>query len=521
LKINNINTSLDSNVESRSSVFANKKSISKILLIQPPAFCNNMRDDMNPNVPLGIAYIAACLEKENYTVKILDAFIEGWDIEERIDDNRLRVGLSFQEIIDYIAEYLPDVVGITSMFTAQRKNVHDLAKIIRTSFNNITTIVGGAHPTAMPEDVICDENIDFAVLGEGENIVLELLERIELGEDISMLQGLAFIDSSGKMIINDNNPGIEDLDAIPFPARHLLPMNKYFDAGVRHGGVGKGMRAASLITSRGCPYKCNFCTAFKVFTRRTRMRSVANVIAEIKHLKKTYLVDEIYFEDDQLLAKRSRSLELLSELAKIKVFWDTPNGISPWLLTEEIIDKMAESGCYRINIAIESGVQEVLDDIINKPVKLIDIPNIVKTIKKHDMEVYVFLVVGNFSWDKIESISQIKDSFKFCRKLSVLPHVSLLTAYPGSETLAIAKSKGYLVDGFSWDNLVIDQMQLTTPDWSYNELLDVVKRERIITKLYILSRTPFHSLYYILYKLIFTPFDTLKKIKSHILGLVR
>ena len=145
---NNSIASTDSQVELKLTHIVERKNISKILLIQPPAFCNNQRDDMNPNAPLGIAYVASSLESKGYNVEILDAFIEGWTVEERVDKERLRVGLSFDTIETYISNYNPDVVGITSMFTSQRKNVHDLANVVKTISDQIVVIVGGAHPSA-------------------------------------------------------------------------------------------------------------------------------------------------------------------------------------------------------------------------------------------------------------------------------------------------------------------------------------------------------------------------------------
>jgi anaerobic magnesium-protoporphyrin IX monomethyl ester cyclase len=468
-----------------------KAKIRKVMLIQPPAWCNNMRSDMNPNVPLGIAYIAATLIENGYEVTMLDAFIEGWDIETRLSPDRLRVGLPFEEIRDRIAAEAPDAVGITSMFTAQRKNMHKVAELVKDVDPNTVVVVGGAHPTSAPTSVLEDPNVDAIVLGEGDNSITSLLKTIESDGDLASLDGVGFCDDDGQMVIQDKTQQIEDLDTLPFPARHLLPMEKYFNAGVRHGGPNKGNRAASLITSRGCQYRCNFCTAFKVFTRRPRMRSTENVMAELEELVNTYKVDEIFFEDDQLIAKQRHSGEIFDAIAEnFNFVWDTPNGVSAWLLNDEIIGKMKASGCYRINLAIESGNQDVLKNIINKPVKLDHIPGLVKLIKKHGMEPTIFLVAGNIARDRVETLDEIRDSFRFARRIGVNPFVSYLTAYPGSEVLDIAEEKGYLVPGFDWDNLMINKQQLQTSEWTPEQLQAVVERERTKTRLYIWLMSP-------------------------------
>lgn len=466
-----------------------------ILLIQPPAFSNNYRGDMNPNAPLGLGYIAAMLEREGYQVSILDAFVEGWDQEIRVNQEKILVGLTFDQIREVVRETNPDVVGVTSMFTSQRKNAHRVAEVVKSVDPKIVVIFGGAHPTSAPAMVMEDRNVDVAVLSEGDNTIVPLLRCIESDGDLRTLDGLSYRDTTGVTVTIEKTTQIADLDDLPFPARHLIPMEKYFAAGVRHGGEGRGLRAASMITSRGCQYRCNFCTAYKVFTRRPRMRSIENVLSEIDELVNKYNVDEIFFEDDQIIAKQRRSGELFDAIAaKFKLVWDTPNGVSPWLLDDEILGKMKAAGCYRVNIAIESGNQWVLDNIINKPVKLNKIPEIVSAIRSHGMEVGTFLVIGNFSKDAIETIDQMKESFSFCRKLRVYPHASILTAYPGSEVLDIATEKGYLVPGFDWDNLIIHKSQIQTPLWSPEQLFDLVRREQLKSRWWFALMNPVKTL---------------------------
>lgn len=491
---------------------AHRPRLKKILLIQPPAFSNNARTDMNPNAPLGIAYVAAMLERERFNVEILDAFIEGWDQDVRINEDKIRVGLTFEQIREIVVRTNPDVVGITSMFTSQRKNAHSVARVVKEVDSEIVVIFGGAHPTSAPESVLEDRCVDVAVLGEGENVIASLIKRIESDSDLRGLDGIAFRDKAGQPIVIPKTTTIDNLDDLPFPARHLLPMEKYFAAGVRHGGEGKGQRAISMITSRGCQYRCNFCTAFKVFTRRPRMRSIENVLSEIDELLAKYKIDEIFFEDDQIIAKQRRAGDLFDAMAtRYKLFWDTPNGVSPWLLDDEILGKMKAAGCYRVNIAMESGNQWVLDNIINKPVKLDKVPELVKAIRRHGMEVGTFLVVGNIGQNAVETLEQIRESFAFCRSLKVIPHASLLTAYPGSEVLEIAKDKGYLIPDFDWDNLIIQKFQLQTPLWTPQQLMDLVEREKLKTRLWVMLWSPWSTARYLAIKLVRDPVGTLKK----------
>jgi magnesium-protoporphyrin IX monomethyl ester (oxidative) cyclase len=151
---------------------------------------------------------------------------------------------------------------------------------------------------------------------------------------------------------------------------------------------------------------------------------------------------------------------------------------------------MKVSGCYRVNLAVESGNQWVLDNIIHKPVKVDKIPEIVCLIRRHGMEPGMFLVVGNIGERSVETIEQIRDSFRLARRVGIIPHVSLLTPYPGSEVLNVAKNKGYLVSGFDWDDLVITKGTLQTPEWTQEELSRLVEQERRKTRRHLVLHRP-------------------------------
>jgi anaerobic magnesium-protoporphyrin IX monomethyl ester cyclase len=473
------------------SVVPRSRPIRKILLVQPPAFSRNDRGDMTPNAPMGPGYIAAVLEQAGYEVRILDALIEGWDQETRITNEKILIGLTPAQIREVIAGMAPDVVGVSSMFTSQRVNAHAIAGIAKEIDPSTVVVFGGAHPTAAPEMVLADPAVDYVVLSEGENTIVPLLRAIEEGTDLNRLDGVAFRGPSS-LVVKPKTDTIADIDSIPFPARHLMPMEKYFAAGIRHGGYARRSRGTAVITSRGCPYLCNFCTAFKVFTRVPRVRSVANIMAEIDELVVKYGVNEIFFEDDQFIAKVKHTEELLDAMIsrKYDLIWDTPNGISAWLLSERLIAKMAEAGCYRVNLAIESGNQYVLDNIIHKPVKIEKIPETARLIRKYGMELGTFLVVGNIGTDAVETEEQLRDSFRFARKLRVWPHASYLTPYPGSDVLRIAEERGYLIPGFNYDDLVINKQSLTTPEWTPEKLRRIVEHEKLKTRIALVLGSP-------------------------------
>jgi len=454
------------------------RQIKRILFIQPPAFSWRVnRIDVTPNPPLGAAYIAAVLEQQGYEVGILDALVEGWFREPvPLEDNPKdipqgvteRVGLAFKEITERIVAFRPDVVGVTSLFTCQRKNAHAVCRIVKEVDREIIVVIGGKNPTALTDITMQDANIDFAIRGEGEATMPQLLQALRQGTDLSAIDGIAYREAGGNSRVNPKTQFIDDIDSIPFPARHLLPMQMYFDAAIAHGGNLIDRRYASVITSRGCPAECFFCSAHGSMGYKFRYRSVENVLAEIDHLVSKYQIGEILFEDDNLTMHRERAKKLCSALIErqYNLTWDTPNGLMAITLDNELLLKMKQSGCYRINLAIESGNQRVVNNVIRKPLDLKKVPPLVKYARSIGLQVGMFLIIGNPG----ETLDEMRESYRFVRKNKAFPSVSVAMPLPGTELLEIAKKNGYLVKGFSWENLTSNQFSMQTPDWSVEEL---------------------------------------------------
>ncbi|MBN2065492.1 MAG: B12-binding domain-containing radical SAM protein, partial [Candidatus Thermoplasmatota archaeon] len=273
-----------------------------------------------------------------------------------------------------------------------------------------------------------------------------------------------------------------DVNALPFPDRELFPMEKYFATRGRHGKeYSEETRSASLLTSRGCPYRCNFCSASDVFGKKIRNRTPESVITEIDELVSVYGVNDIYLSDDQFLANRDRVIAILDLIItrNYGVTFDAPNGMSPWLLDEEIIIKMKKAGFYQIHLAVESGNEWVLKNIVNKPVKLDKLPEVVELGRKHGLAVSAFLVVGNVGETAIETFEQMEDSFKLMRDLGIRhPTVSFLSPHVGSVAYDVVCRKGY-IDETYLDN-EYNRPVIETPLWTKAEL------ERFVTIQYML-----------------------------------
>src|SRR3990172_2644123 len=447
------------------------KSIKKILFITPPAFTFKNYLDINPLPPMGPGYIAAILGKEGYDTSIIDSLAMGWENHEIIDENIIRVGLSFKEIAEIIDRYKADVLGVSNLFSKQAGNAYKLAEIAKGLNPKLITVFGGAHPTVCHEDVLSTNFVDYVIFGEGDISFLKLIKYLEGKLSISDLNGIAYKET-GKNINIPKKEWVNDLDSLPFPARHLLDMELYFGLEASHGQR-RFRKFSPIITSRGCPAKCTFCSANKVWGRKFRKRSVENVLSEMRHLKKEFGIQELLFEDDNTTLDVTRAKDLFRKMIdeKFNFAWDTPNGVAAFALDQETLRLMKDSGCYRVNFAIESGNQYHLSNNIKKPLNLKKVTPLVDYARNIGMEVGVFLVVGVPG----ETEEMIWDSFKFVASMGIYtPHVSVATPYPGTELYEICKEKGYLKEEFSYDDLYIISFCISTPELPSDNLKKIL-----------------------------------------------
>lgn len=326
----------------------------KVLLIFPPSTIYG-EDPTVPGAtpPLGLAYIASYLESHGYQVKILDALSLGIDNLVR-EEGKTRVGLSEKEIFNYVSDYKPDVVGISAMYTAYSRDAHDVARIAKEVNSETLTVFGGAHACINPEMVLRDENVDLVVMGEGEVTFLEIVKTLEGKGNLTGISGTV-VRVENDIKRNKPRPFVADLDTLPFPARHLLPMEVYF----KKISTRYIMRAplTQMITSRGCLGNCAFCSIHSIWGHRWRGRSAKNIVDEMEFLKKEYGVEEVNFLDDNMATDKKRMVKICDEIIKrrLDIKWTTPNGIGYWKLDKNILKNMKRSGCYRITFGIESG----------------------------------------------------------------------------------------------------------------------------------------------------------------------
>jgi len=469
--------------------------INKILLIVPPAQTFKSYRDINPLPPMGLGYIASIVERMGAEAKILDCLLSGWDQIKEVDNMLIQVGLSDLEIKNIISEYQPDLVGINCQFSRQYKVYHNLFSIIKEVMPKCISIAGGPHVTVCPDEVLNDPNCDFVVIGEGEESFKDLVEALNNGNSFYHIDGLGW-KTKDKTQINPKQKWIEDLDNIPFPAFHLMDLESYFGLSVSHGTRHRE-RFMPIMTSRGCPAKCSFCSAHRVWGRKYRTRSIGNVISEMKLFKDKYKIEEIMFEDDNVTANPKRAKELFSKMIKEKFefVWDTPNGVGVWSMDTEMIDLMKSSGCIKLNFPVESGSQHVLDTIIKKPLKLTKVKELITHCKKIGLDYSMFLVVGMPG----ETIKDIWESFHFVANCDCFaPHISVATPYPGTELFEICSKNGLFTKEFSLNDLFIRSYMIKTSAWNDIDLKGILKKGKLYLKYREIVKNPKKILLYLI-----------------------
>ena len=447
----------------------------RVCLVNPPRIQPKVWGKPNVVPPIGLAYVAAVLAKD-HDVCIIDAPTEGRINLQELDGTTYKVGLSSREIAARVERWSADVVVIEIPFSGWAKAAFEVAAAVKGVDETIVTVLDGLHPSAMPEDCLANSDIDFVVIGEPENTVFELVDALDKDAGgFKEIKGIGFV-KDGVPVFTSPRPVIEDLDSLPFPARHLLPMDQYFAVVKENPLRGEVSKPWTLlVTSRGCPYNCVFCTHHVVWGRKWRGRSPENVVDELEHVIAAYGVKQVDFLDDNMTLDRERMERICDLIVErgLRFEWFTPNGVRADTLDEKLLRKMKRAGCKKIRVAPESGVQRVVDEIIGKNLDLKSVERAVALCKKVGIKVGCFFVIGLIG----ETKEDIKETINFAYKLRQLGAdsfiFSIATPVYGTRLYEQAKQGGFLRDCFSDDALAAVEPLIETPEFSADDLVEL------------------------------------------------
>nr|MDO8076975.1 radical SAM protein [Candidatus Freyarchaeota archaeon] len=401
----------------------------RVMFVFPPSVSAILNILGTTSPPLGLAYLASSLEKEGVKVRIVDA---------------QALNLGFDDIEQEIRRWKPDVVGATGATPAYL----DALRVLEIAKNHgAATVAGGPHFSFTDVETLeLFPFVDFVVRGEGEETMVELVNALQGRGEFPDIPGLTYRD---KNVVrrNPDRPLIEDIDGVPFPAFHLLPMNRYTFGEHRY---------ATVMTSRGCPYKCVFCASSKLFGKRWRGRSPENVVDELEHLAEKYRVRNIEFLDDTFTLNQRRAEKICDEIVdrRLDIVWNCSSRVNT--ISHGLLEKMKRAGCDSIYYGVESGSQEILDRM-KKGITLEQIVRAFRITKRVGMEIIGSFIIG-FPGETVDTIKKTINFAKFLKP--DYAQFTICTPYPGTELYEIIEKS--------------ENMQLLTRDWSEYDALKPV-----------------------------------------------
>jgi len=448
----------------------------KVVLIDPPTSFEQIYGDWDLSAvdtycpPLGLLHIASYVREHGHEPSVVDVTARKW---------------TQQKAVDFTLSMNPKVVGLF----AKTINVHNAARIsdeLRTKGFTGPIVSGGAHVTAVPAETLNRfQAFDYGVVGEGEVTFLELVENLEQNGPVSNIRGLVWRNSLGEMVRNDPRPLIEDLDSLPLPAWDLLPN---FPEGYPHSALEtKRLPAASVITSRGCPYQCSFCDT-AIFGCRLRQHSAEYTLNMIRRLRETYGIKDLMFLDDNFILDRNKLFTICNAMIeeRMDLSWYCMGHAG--ILTEDRLKKVREAGCWFIELGIESGFDRILK-LIKKNTTKAQVAEGVKNARSAGLK-----VKGNFIFGfPTETLETLEETIEFAATIGLLHfQQNFLTIWPGCE-MAVEPEKYGAVE-WDWQKLAHQRVTFIPNGLTEADLIEASKRA--FRRFYLRPRIIFEVLVY-------------------------
>jgi len=414
----------------------------KILLIDPPFY--RFIKYYNRYFPLGLTYLAAVLRSQGHDLLIYDADanvdkaneMDFTTLEDKYPQylkgvNNLEHPI-WDELRDVLNNFKPELAGV-SVFTTKAASAFRTAQIVKMYDPNIPVVFGGPHPSVKAQETLeISPFVDFVVRGEGEVSFEHLAESIANKTSYSDINGISY--RSGKSVYhNHDSDFIKDLDSIPFPARDLL-LNKN-----SYTSEDLGL----IMSGRGCPYQCAFCSSSGVWRRKARFRSVENVIEEIGHIHNRFGTIQFSFKDDTFTINRQRVMDFcrLLKTRKLKISWDCNARVN--LIDESLLMEMKSAGCNGVKVGIESGSHHILKNVMKKNITLSQIELAADTLRKAGLHWTGYFMMGL----PTETKQQILETLELMKRIKPdFASISVFEPFPGTELFGTAQRIGYVTN---------------------------------------------------------------------------
>jgi anaerobic magnesium-protoporphyrin IX monomethyl ester cyclase len=381
-------------------------------LVIPPT--GGMSQMWCPNLPIGLAYIAAVLEKAGVEVAVFDC--QALELDHKMLGEKL-------------ASFQPDIVGITAV-TPTIDSAMLVAQVSKSIFPKVPVILGGPHATFSDSQVLStNPDIDIIVRGEGEQTILELLQTLLNKGDLQTVLGISF--RVGKEIVRTpTRPFIQKLDDLPRPAYHFFALKKYqiFNQAI-----------LPILTSRGCPFQCAYCVSSRMAGKGFRARDPKLVVDELEWLRDTYHASAFSFYDDAFTYDNKRTISICDEIKRrnLGIPWDCQTRVDR--ISEEVLKKMKEAGCQLVSFGAESGCQKILDSV-NKKTTVEMNEKAVKMAKEVGLSVALSVIIGYPG----ETDKSLKQTFDFIKRVKPdYVYLCLAAPFPGTDLRKTLENLGW------------------------------------------------------------------------------
>lgn len=369
-----------------------------ITLIRPPRVIPHGSFQGQQGVPpIGLAYVASSLRGQGHDVQCIDAVGEALESVQEVPGIDIFIQGLTAEQIAFRVRPTTKAIAISHMFSSELIYLRSICESLETHFPGVPVILGGEAASADYQYLLENlPNVRYICMGEGEETIAELFQHIVAGTgpaDISTMAGIAYVDQHRKVVKTERRPRNKCLDQILWPAWDLFPLRNYLDNGL--GITTRTQRTIPMNASRGCPYQCTFCSSPEMWTTLWNVRSPENVIAEIRHYKEKYLVENVEFHDLTMIINKKwiiRFCELLIA-ENLRITWSLPSGTRSEVLDKQTIPLLRDSGCRSIDLAPESGSEFILR-YVNKRVSLEKMLEVIGLCSKHKVHTRAHVIFG-------------------------------------------------------------------------------------------------------------------------------